>query len=193
MHGGGATTSPTTWVAALSDSASALASWASLTRTLCHHWYAPGGNDPCLQRVGGRMVAHLARRSSTPAPVPPTRLSCHGLDRCTSHTSATWTCSAVLDMARHFERPMRAFAYLPDRARSLRAMDRRLCPWSRRARAQRRRDHHDWHNGRHEGVKRGFNCHFAHFPNYKSCLTEFQPTPAHASHSTNSPAHAHMF
>ena len=29
--------------------------------------------------------------------------------------------------------------------------------------------------------------------NFKSCITEFQPTPAHASHSSNSPAHAHMF
>ena len=30
-------------------------------------------------------------------------------------------------------------------------------------------------------------------PNSKSCITVFQPTPAHAPHSSNSPAHARMF
>ena len=32
------------------------------------------------------MVARLGRRSSSPAPLPPMRLSCTGLDRCFAHT-----------------------------------------------------------------------------------------------------------
>ena len=154
VDGGGSASSPTTQVAAPSGSASALVARVALTRTVCHRWCAPGGDDPSLRRRGRRKVSYLARRSSSPAPLPRTRLSCNGLDRWSSHSSATWRCSAVLDIARPFERALRASAYLPDRAFSLRAMDRRLCPRSRRARAQRRCDRHDRHAGRHAQSRR---------------------------------------
>ena len=117
--------------------------------TACCCWCAPGGDDPSPRRRGISKVSRLTRRSSPPAPFPATRLRSYACYRCVARSSATWTCSAVLDLARLLERALRASAYLPDRARSLRAMDRRLCVLPRRARAQRRPNHPDRHDDRH--------------------------------------------
>ena len=54
----------------------------SLTRTACHHWYTPGDDDPCPQRVGINGAAHIASGTSSPAAFGPTRLSSYACHRC---------------------------------------------------------------------------------------------------------------
>ena len=124
VDGGAATDSPTTWVAAPSGSASASVRECRSLGTACWWWCAPGGDDPSPRRRGISKVSRLTRRSSPPAPFPAARLRSYACYRCVARSSATWTCSAVLDPARLLERALRGSAYLPDRARSLRAMDR---------------------------------------------------------------------
>ena len=148
VDGGAATDSPTTWVAAPSGSASASVRECRSLGTACWWWCAPGGDDPSPRRRGINKVPRLTRRSSPPAPFPATLLSCNGFDRCVARTSATWTCSAVLDLARLLERALRDSAYLADRLRSRRALDRLLCALLRRAHAFRRLDHHDGSHAR---------------------------------------------
>ena len=82
VDGCAATTSPTTWGAAPWGSLPALATRASLAGAVCRRRCAPGGADPCPRRRGRSVRSCLASRSSAPAPVPPTRLSCAALDRC---------------------------------------------------------------------------------------------------------------
>lgn len=131
VHGGGATSSPTTCTSSPSGSASALVLRVPLTSHRVHSLLRtrqrrslPSETWRTHGSPFGTPLVHARALASDAAELP---FGCHGLDRCTSHSSATWTCSAVFDIARHFERALRAFAYLPDRARSLRAMDRRLC------------------------------------------------------------------
>ena len=161
--------------------------------TACCCWCAPGGDDPSPRRRGISKVSRLTRRSSPPAPFPATRLRSYACYRCVARSSATWTCSAVLDLARLLERALRASAYLPDRARLLYAMDRRLRAASLRARAWRRPDHHDRHDGRHVRAHTISRMHRLLHPNSNSCITVFHASPAQASHSLNSPAHTRMF
>ena len=52
VHSSGSASYSMVWCDAPSALAPALAVWASLTRTVCRHWYAPGGDDPCLRRRG---------------------------------------------------------------------------------------------------------------------------------------------
>ena len=191
--GGGATSSPSTYVAASSGTPPTRVAPVSLAGAVCRCRYVPGGHAPCPRRRGGRVVAHLASASSLRAPVAATRLSSTALDRCFAHSSMTWTWFAVKDLARLYERALRGSAHLPDRTRSLRAMDRRLCALSRRARAQRRCDHRDEHHDGHAQSRGAPRMHSSVTPKIKSCLTEFQPAPAHTSHCINSPAHAGMF
>ena len=165
----------------------------SLCRTVCRRWCAPGGDDSCLRRRGRSVEAMSTTRPSSPAPARPTQLTSYGLDRCFAHSSMTWTWFAVKDLARLYERALRGSAHLPDRTRSLRAMDRLLCALSRRARAQRRCDHCDEHHDRHAQSRGAPRMHSSVTPKIKSCLTEFQHTPARTSHGSNSPAHASMF
>ena len=82
VDGGGAPTSPTTWGTAPSGSASALVVWLSLTRTACHRWYAPGGDDPCPHRKGSSWVSPVVSGWCSLAPLPLMRLSCNGLNMC---------------------------------------------------------------------------------------------------------------
>lgn len=92
---------------------------------------------------------HLTRRSTSPEPVSPMRLSCDGLDRCHAHTSATWTCFAVKEFARPYERAVRACAHLLYRTRSLRSMVRHLCVNSDAFSRGICFDHPHRHDGRH--------------------------------------------
>ena len=80
--GCGAATAPTTWVAAPSASAPSLTVRVSLACATHRCWCATGGYAPYPRRGGSSVAPTCASRSNAAAPVCPTRLTSHGLDRC---------------------------------------------------------------------------------------------------------------